>query len=86
MNVYWNEENKKKGQELLKIAQEMGTTATQLAIAWCLKRREVTSVILGTRTVEQLQENLKAVELEIPEEVMIKLDELYPTVNKIPTA
>ena len=85
MNLYWNEQNKKKGQELLKIAQEMGTTAAHLAIAWCLRRPEVTSVILGTRTVEQLKKNLEAVELEIPDEVMAKLDKLYPPVGEAPT-
>ena len=85
MELYWNEENKRKGQELLKIAQEMGTTAAQLAIAWCLRRPEVTSVILGTKTVQQLKENLKAVELKIPDEVIVKLDELYPLVKEVPT-
>jgi aryl-alcohol dehydrogenase-like predicted oxidoreductase len=57
----------------------MGITAAQLAIAWCLKRQEVTSVILGDRRVEQLKENLKVVEIEIPEEIMNKLDKLYNT-------
>ena len=85
MKLYWSEENKKKGQKFLKIAQEMGATAAQLAIAWCLRRPEVTSVILGTRTVGQLKENLKAVELKIPDEVMEKLDKLYPPVGEIPT-
>ena len=85
MKLYWSEENKRKAQELLKIAKEMGATAAQLAIAWCLRRSEVTSVILGTRTVQQLKENLKAVELEIPDEVMVKLDELYPPVGEVPT-
>ncbi|RKY37464.1 MAG: aldo/keto reductase [Candidatus Omnitrophota bacterium] len=85
MKLYWSEENKKKGQKFLKIAQEMGATAAQLAIAWCLRRPEVTSVILGTRTVGQLKENLKAVELKIPDGVMEKLDKLYPPVGEIPT-
>lgn len=85
MKLYWSEENKRKGQKFLKIANEMGATAAQLAIAWCMRRPEVTSVILGTRTVEQLKENLKAVELKIPDEVMEKLDKLYPPIGEIPT-
>ncbi|RKY64799.1 MAG: aldo/keto reductase, partial [Candidatus Latescibacterota bacterium] len=35
--------------------------------------------------VQQLKENLKAVELKIPDEVMAKLDELYPAVKETPT-
>lgn len=85
MELYWNEENKRKGQELVRIAREMGVTAAQLAMAWCLRRPEVTSVILGARRVEQLEGNLKAVEMEIPDEVMAKLEELYPAVGEIPT-
>jgi aryl-alcohol dehydrogenase-like predicted oxidoreductase len=78
MEMYWTEENKKKGLELVKIADEMGVKASQLAIAWCLERPEVTSVILGTRKTEQLEENIKAIEIEIPDDVLKKLDELYP--------
>ena len=85
MELYWNEENKRKGQELVRIAREMGVTAAQLAMAWCLRRPEVTSVILGARRVEQLEGNLEAVEMEIPDEVMAKLEELYPAVGEIPT-
>ncbi len=85
MELYWNEENKKKGQELVEIAKEMGVSAAQLALAWCLKRPEVTSVILGARRVEQLKENLKAAEIRIPDEVMAKLGKLYPPIGEIPS-
>ncbi len=78
MNLYWTEENKQKGQELMRLAQELGTTAATLSIAWALRNPAVTSVILGTRTVAQLEENLKAVELEVPPEALAKLDALYP--------
>jgi len=37
---------------------------------------------LGTRATQQFKENLKAVESEIPDEVMTKLDELYPPVGE----
>jgi len=84
--LYWTEENKKKGQELVKIAGEMGLTAAQLAIAWCLRRPEVTSVILGIRRPEQLDENMKAVGVRLPDEVVQKLDALYPRPKDIPEA
>lgn len=83
--MYWGEENKRKVQELVRIAREMGVTAPQLAIAWCLRRPEVTSAILGARRIEQLEESLKAAEIEIPDEVMVKLENLYPPSEKFPT-
>ena len=41
-------------------AREMGVTAAQLAIAWCLNHPRVTSVILGASQPAQLAENLQA--------------------------
>jgi voltage-dependent potassium channel beta subunit len=49
--------------KLVPIAQELGTNMSQLAIAWCLLNKNVSTVILGASRVEQLQENLKALEL-----------------------
>jgi len=76
--LYWTEENKRKGQELVSIAAELGTTAATLSVAWAMRHPAVTSVILGARTVTQLEENLKAVDLEIPPEILTKLEKLYP--------
>jgi voltage-dependent potassium channel beta subunit len=78
MSMYWKEEQKQASQEFVKIAAESGVTAAQLAAAWCLRRPEVTSVILGISRLEQLKENLKAVEIQIPPEVLKKLDALFP--------
>ncbi len=81
--MYWTEENKRKGQELVKIASEIGVTAAQLSIAWCLKNPEVTSVITGATSLFQAEDNLKAADIEIPDEVMIKLNEIYPPVETV---
>ena len=77
-SLYWTEENKHKGQKLATIAAELGTTAAVLAIAWALRHPAVTSVILGTSRAGQLEENLAAVELEIPDELVQRLEDLYP--------
>lgn len=42
------------------IAKSLGCTLSQLAIAWCLKNPNVSTVILGASRVEQLEENLKS--------------------------
>src|SRR5207247_717186 len=47
-----------KVKKISKIAEELGCTTSQLAIAWCLKNPHVSSVITGATRVEQLLENL----------------------------
>ena len=59
-------------------------TAAQLAIAWILTRSDITSAILGTTSVEQLEENLKAADLVIPPDLLTKIEELYPLVDSTP--
>ncbi|MBE9509446.1 MAG: aldo/keto reductase family protein [Bacteroidetes bacterium] len=82
-NMYWTEDNIRKGQELVKIASEIGITAAQLSIAWCLKNPAVTSVITGATSLSQAEDNLKAADIEIPDEVINKLDEIYPPVETV---
>lgn len=48
---------------LAPIARELDMTLAQLAVAWCLRNPNVSSVILGASRVEQLRETLRAVEL-----------------------
>jgi aryl-alcohol dehydrogenase-like predicted oxidoreductase len=78
LKLYWTEENKRKGQELARIARDLGTSAACLALAWAMRHPAVTSVILGARTVVQLEENLRALEVQIPAEVAQKIEALYP--------
>lgn len=57
------EERIEKAAKLNDIAQQIGATLPQLALAWCLKNPHVSTVILGASKVEQLRENLKALEV-----------------------
>ncbi len=72
-----SEKTFKKLQKLQKIADELGVSMSQLAIAWVLKNENVSSVILGVSRLEQLEENLKAVEVKdmLDDEVMEKIEE-----------
>jgi aryl-alcohol dehydrogenase-like predicted oxidoreductase len=49
--------------KLAKVAGDLGTTLPRLAIAWCLRNPNVSSVILGASRVEQLRENLGAIDV-----------------------
>ncbi|GAB3614098.1 aldo/keto reductase [Humibacter ginsengisoli] len=64
---------------ILEVVQELadvhGASLSQVSLAWLLAKPGVTSVILGARTVEQLQDNLGASEVELSDEQLAALDE-----------
>ena len=60
------------------IADEKGCTLAQLSLAWCIKQPGVTSPIIGPRTMEQLVDNLGALDIEINEDDLAKIDALVP--------
>ncbi|KAI9906901.1 hypothetical protein PsorP6_003836 [Peronosclerospora sorghi] len=51
-----------KADKLADVAKEVGCSLAQLSIAWVLANPHVTTVILGPTSIEQLDENLKAME------------------------
>jgi len=67
---------------LLKVAEETGLSLPRLAVAWCLKNPNVSTVILGASKVEQLEENLQASEDKalLDESVMEKIEEIFSSV------
>ena len=60
------------------IANELGVTLPQLALAWCLRGSGVASVIVGATRVEQLEENARASGVEIPDELARRIDAISP--------
>lgn len=45
-----------------------GGSVAQVALAWLLRQPSVVSIVIGARTLAQLEDNLKAVELKLSEE------------------
>lgn len=58
------------------IAQEKGASVPQVALAWVLANKAVTSVIIGARKITQLEDNLGAVELSLSAEELASLNEV----------
>lgn len=56
------------------VARETGTSASQVSLRWLSDRPAVTSVILGARTVEQLDDNLGAADLRLSDDQRARLD------------
>ncbi len=59
---------------VVEIADQLGATPSAVAVAWLMGRPGVTSVILGPRTLEQLQDTVTALSLELPPELTERLD------------
>ena len=71
-------ERLEKVQALRPIAEKNGLTLAQLALAWLLGHREVSSVLVGATRLEQLEENLGAAGVVLPPEDVAKMEELFP--------
>ncbi len=65
-------------QALEAIAGEKGCTVAQAALAWCAQQPGITSPIIGPRTMEQLVDNLGAVDVEITAGDRARLDKASP--------
>jgi aryl-alcohol dehydrogenase-like predicted oxidoreductase len=61
--------------EVAAVAEELGATASQVAIAWVRAQPWLTVPIVGARSAEQLRDNLGALELELADEHVVRLSE-----------
>jgi aryl-alcohol dehydrogenase-like predicted oxidoreductase len=60
------------------IAENLGVTQSQLALAWCLKNENVSSVITGASRPEQIVENVRCLQIldKLTPEIMAEIDDL----------
>ncbi len=71
------EENLDKVAELIKIAAEMNTTASNISLAWCLRKEIVSSVITSATKESQLKENITASGLDLPGNILKQIEEIF---------
>jgi aryl-alcohol dehydrogenase-like predicted oxidoreductase len=62
-------------QQLEPIADELGVTMAQLAVAWVLRNDNVASAIIGASRPEQVTENVKALGVKLDDDVLARIDE-----------
>ncbi len=73
-------------QLLTPVADELGLTLAQLAVAWVLQNDNVASALVGASRPEQVHENVKAAGVRIPAELMTRIDDvLGDVVERDPT-
>lgn len=69
--------NLEKVEALVKMAADLNTDLASLALAWDLRDSHITSVITGASKPEQLQNNLRALTVSIPEDYLQQIDALF---------
>jgi len=75
---YLTEEHLEKAQQLVELAQRHGHTATQVALAFCLRNEGVSSVLIGAKGEQQLDHNLSALDVTLSDECVAELHEIFP--------
>lgn len=67
-----------KVRKMTELAGDLGTSMAKLALAWCAKNPNVSTVILGASKLSQLEENVQAVELlpKVTDEVMQQIEDI----------
>jgi len=60
------------------LCKELGHPPAEVALAWLLHNPVVTAPIIGPRTIEQLESAIRATEIELDEDTLKKLDEIFP--------
>jgi aryl-alcohol dehydrogenase-like predicted oxidoreductase len=63
---------------LAQLADEAGLSLIELAIAWVVRHPAVTAAIIGPRTMEHLEAQLGAAEVELSADVLDRIDEIVP--------
>jgi len=76
------EERIEKVKELSVLAGDLGISLPVLGLSWCLSNKNVSTVILGASKVEQLKENLKAIEAQhlLTPEILMNIDAILENV------
>jgi aryl-alcohol dehydrogenase-like predicted oxidoreductase len=64
--------------QLARLAEEAGMTLIEMAIAFVLRHPAVTSAIIGPRTMEHLEGQLPAADVELSDDVLDRIDEIVP--------
>lgn len=60
------------------LCRGIGEKPADVALAWLLHNPVLTSPVIGSRTVEQLESSTRALEIELKDETLGRLDEIWP--------
>jgi voltage-dependent potassium channel beta subunit len=81
INSYFHNDVLECVQKLNDLATELGVTLSQLSLAWILRHPGISSAIIGASRPQQVEENVKAVDIELNEEVLQKIDQILDEIK-----
>ena len=74
--TFWTP-NRAQLQAYEQLCKDLGQQPANVALAWVLHNPDITSPIIGPRTVEQLDQNVSALGLKLNDEIRARLDEIW---------
>ncbi len=72
-----NEENLVKSRQFSELSKDLGYTPSQVALAWCLRRPEISSVITGASSPSQVESNVAAAQIQLSSEDLVRIDTIF---------
>ncbi|KQY94429.1 voltage-gated potassium channel [Paenibacillus sp. Root52] len=81
INSYLREDVLQCTVQLSELANEIGATLSQFALAWILRQPVVSSSIIGSSRPAQIEENLKAVELELTPDIISETEKILSSIS-----
>jgi aryl-alcohol dehydrogenase-like predicted oxidoreductase len=78
MSIPENQRKLEAADALAKLADEAGITLIEMALAFVIRHPAVTAAIIGPRTMEHLESQLTAAEVELSDEVLDRIDQIVP--------
>jgi aryl-alcohol dehydrogenase-like predicted oxidoreductase len=78
MSLPGNQRKLEAADALAKVAEEAGISMVEMALAWVIRHPAVTAAIIGPRTIEQLESQLGAADVQLSDEVLDRIDEIVP--------
>jgi aryl-alcohol dehydrogenase-like predicted oxidoreductase len=72
------EEHRSQVEEYEAFCDELGERPSDVALAWLLHQPGVTAPITGPRTMEQFEQSLRALEVELDDKALARLDQIWP--------
>ena len=75
--IWYRDDHIVRVRQLIPVADKLGIRRNELALAWILRQPGISSIILGATHRSQLESNLKALDATLPQEVLVKIDEIF---------
>jgi aryl-alcohol dehydrogenase-like predicted oxidoreductase len=78
MSIPANQRKLEAADALGQVAEEAGITLIEMALAFVIRHPAVTAAIIGPRTMDHLESQLTAADVELPDDVLDRIDEIVP--------